>query len=195
MAGQIPKGHIPIDDEASPEHLLETDCRQLNQLDEAVQGAFLQRLLKSLTSVNVTEKESVVHWQRILARRNELEEKLGRKVSLRTAAVDYLGQLPLLRNPILLEYEELKTLRYNAAMDPLTGLNNRRMFEEYLDREINRSGRYHPSFALLLLGSSQLQECKRHLRACYGRRDSAQRRPRQRGDHPRLRHFLQDWRR
>jgi diguanylate cyclase (GGDEF)-like protein len=151
MDGQITNGHIPIDFEGNPEHLLEMIADNMSQLDQAVQGAFLQRLLKSLTSVNVTEKESVVHWQQILARRNELEEKLGRKVSLRTAAVDYLGQLLLLRNPILLEYEELKTLRFNAAMDSLTGLNNRRMFEEYLDREINRSGRYHASFALLLL--------------------------------------------
>ena len=121
------------------------------QLSQAVQGAFLQKLLKSLTSVEVTEKESIVHWEKILARRNELAEKLGRPVSLRTAAVDYFGELQLLRNPILLQYEELQKLRHSAATDPLTGLNNRRMFEEYLAREINRSRRYGTSFALLFL--------------------------------------------
>jgi len=47
--------------------------------------------------------------------------------------------------------EEFETLRYNAGTDPLTGLKNRRTFEEYLGREISRSIRYGTSFALLLL--------------------------------------------
>jgi diguanylate cyclase len=47
--------------------------------------------------------------------------------------------------------KELKTLRYNAGTDPLTGLKNRRTFEECLAREISRSVRYGTSFALLLL--------------------------------------------
>jgi diguanylate cyclase (GGDEF)-like protein len=50
-----------------------------------------------------------------------------------------------------LEYEEFEKLRHNAATDSLTGLKNRRMFEEHLGREINRSSRYRTSFALLLL--------------------------------------------
>ncbi len=57
----------------------------------------------------------------------------------------------LLRKPIVLEYEEFEKLRHNAATDALTGLKNRRMFEEYLGQEINRSCRYGTSFALLLL--------------------------------------------
>jgi diguanylate cyclase (GGDEF)-like protein len=48
-------------------------------------------------------------------------------------------------------HEELETLRYNAGTDPLTGLKNRRTFEECLAREISRSVRYSTSFALLLL--------------------------------------------
>jgi len=140
-----------IDFEGSSEYLLELIVDNLKQLASDAQGAFLQKLLKGLTSVEVSEKESVAHWEKILARRNELTEKLGRPSSLRTAAVDYFGQLQLLRKPILLEYEELEKLRHNAATDPLTGLKNRRMFEEYLVREINRSARYGTSFALLLL--------------------------------------------
>jgi diguanylate cyclase (GGDEF)-like protein len=142
---------MAVDLEGSSDYLLELIVDNLRQLGELSHGAFLQRLLRGLTSVEVTEKESIVHWERILARRNELMEKLGRPVLLRTAAVDYFGELQILRKPILLEYEELEKLRHNAATDPLTGLKNRRMFEEYLAREISRSSRYGTSFVLLLL--------------------------------------------
>jgi len=140
-----------VDLPGSSDYLLELIVHNLRQLGQAPQGAFLQRLLRGVASVELDEKESIAHWESILARRNELTEKLGRPVSLRTAAVDYLGELRLLRKPILLEHEELEKLRQNAATDALTGLKNRRMFEEYLDREINRSRRYGTSFALLLL--------------------------------------------
>ncbi len=140
-----------VDLPASSDYLLELIVHNLRELGQAPQATFLQRLLRGLTSVEVDEKESIAHWERILARRNDLTEKLGRPVSLRTAAVDYFGELQLLRKPILLEYEELEKLRQDAATDPLTGLKNRRMFEEYLGREINRSRRYGTSFALLIL--------------------------------------------
>jgi diguanylate cyclase (GGDEF)-like protein len=142
---------LALDLQASSDYLLELIVDNLRQLGQAAHGAFLQRLLSGLTSVEVGEKESIIHWERILARRNELTEKLGRPVFLRTAAVDYFGELQLLRKPILLEYEELEKLRHNAATDPLTGLKNRRMFEEHLGREINRARRYGTSFAMLLL--------------------------------------------
>jgi diguanylate cyclase (GGDEF)-like protein len=142
---------MTLDLPASSDYLLELIVYNLRQLGQAPHGAFLQKLLRDLTSVEVGEKESIVHWERILARRDELTEKLGRPVLLRTAAVDYFGELQLLRKPILLEYEELERLRHNAATDPLTGLKNRRMFDEHLGREINRARRYMNSFAMLLM--------------------------------------------
>ena len=142
---------MTVDMQTSSDRLLELVADNLRQLGQPSHGAFLQKLLRGLTSVEVSEKESIVHWERILARRNELTEKLRRPSSLRTAAVDYFGEVHLLRKPILLEYEELEKLRHSAATDPLTGLKNRRMFEESLAREISRSTRYGTSFGLLLL--------------------------------------------
>ena len=110
----------------------------------------MYRFLQNLVGRELSEEESITHWEGLLARQSQMGEKLGRPVTLRTAAVDYFEELGILRNPVLLEYEDLKKLRYNAATDPLTGLNNRRMFEEYLDQEIDRSTRYGFSFALLL---------------------------------------------
>ena len=45
---------------------------------------------------------------------------------------------------------ELKTLRYNATTDHLTGLQNRRTLEEHLSREISRSLRHQEPFAFVL---------------------------------------------
>ena len=123
----------------------------LKHLDEGVQGKFLQEILLGLANVDATEKEGAKHWEKVLAHQRELGEKLGRPVTLRTAAVDYFGELRILRNPILVEYEELRKLRHSAATDPLTGLNNRRIFDEYLNREVKRTARYGSSFALLSL--------------------------------------------
>lgn len=122
----------------------------LKHLDEGVQAAFLQEFLLGLVSLEVSEKEAVTHWEGVLALQRELVEKLGRPVPLRTAAVDYFGDLRILRNPIVMEYDELRKLRHNAATDPLTGLYNRRRFEENLHREIKRARRYGSSFALLV---------------------------------------------
>jgi diguanylate cyclase (GGDEF)-like protein len=145
LEGTMSKGKGGI-----PEYWLDLIADTLKQLDVRVQGAFLQKFLQSLVGREVSEKESITHWEGLIARQSNLVEKLGRPVTLGTAAVDYFGELSILRNPVLLEYEELKKLRYNSATDPLTGLNNRRMFEEYLDREIDRSTRYGSPFGLLL---------------------------------------------
>jgi diguanylate cyclase (GGDEF)-like protein len=121
----------------------------LKHLDEGARGVFLQEFLLGLAGLEVSERESVKQWEGVLAHQRLLTEKLGRPVPLRTAAVDYFAELSILQNPILMEYEELRKLRHNASTDPLTGLNNRRTFEEHMRREINSAGRYGSSFALL----------------------------------------------
>ena len=135
--------------EGMSEYWLDLSADTLKQLDVGLQGTFLQKFLQSLVGREVSGEESITHWEGIIARQSKLIEKLGRPVTLRTAAVDYFEELSLLRNPVLLEYEELKKLRYNAATDPLTGLANRRMFGELLNQEIGRTTRYGSSFALL----------------------------------------------
>jgi diguanylate cyclase (GGDEF)-like protein len=135
--------------EIIPEFWLDLITDTLKQLDVNARGAFLQKFLQSLVGRGVSEEESITHWEGILTRQSLWAEKLGRPVALRTAVVDYCEELCILRNPVLMEYEELKKLRYNAATDSLTGLNNRRMFEEHLSQEIDRSTRYGSPFALL----------------------------------------------
>ncbi len=136
--------------EDAGEYFLELMVDALQQLEPAVQAAFLKGFLKSLASVEVSESDSLGHWEGILRRRREMNERLGRPVTVGTAAADYFRTVELLQSPVLVEYEELKRLRHSAATDPLTGLYNRRLFEEYMARELVRSRRYSSSLVLLL---------------------------------------------
>jgi diguanylate cyclase (GGDEF)-like protein len=130
----------------------------LDGLEQSARGPFLQRLLKSLTQLDLSESLSLEYWDRTLERRRELADILGRPVSLKTALVDFLAGTNALRIPILMEYDELKKLQINAATDPLTGLYNRRFFDEYFEKELNRAKRYEHHLALISLDLHQFKE-------------------------------------
>lgn len=130
----------------------------LENLDRSARGQFLQRFFKTVTQLELTDAQSLDYWEQILARRAELSESLGKPISLKTAMVDVLASSNFLRVPILMEYEELKKLQINAATDPLTGLYNRRLFEEYFEKELNRARRYGQSLALVIMDLHRFKE-------------------------------------
>ncbi len=57
-----------------------------------------------------------------------------------------------------MEYEELRKLQINAATDPLTSLYNRRFFEDYFEKELNRSIRYTHKLALVVFDLHRFKE-------------------------------------
>ena len=130
----------------------------LENLEESVRGVFLQQFFKAIARIELSPAQSIDYWSQILARRAELSESMGKRVSLRTAMVDVLAAASFLRVPILVEYEEFKKLQLDAATDSLTGLYNRRLFEEYCDKEFNRAKRYGQHLALVLLDLHRLKE-------------------------------------
>ena len=123
----------------------------LQNLDRTVRGQFVQRFLKAMAQVDLSETTSLEFWEQILTRRRELSESLSKPVSLQTALVDVLASSNFLRLPILMEYEDLKKLQINAATDALTGLYNRRLFEEYFAKELNRAKRHGQHLALVIM--------------------------------------------
>jgi diguanylate cyclase (GGDEF)-like protein len=130
----------------------------LEGLDESVRGQFLRQYFRTIAQIDLTEAQSNEYWDRILTRRTELTETLGKKVSLKTAMVDVLASSNFLRVPILMEYDEFKKLQINAATDALTGLYNRRLFDEYFDKELNRAKRYGHQLAVVILDLHKLKE-------------------------------------
>ena len=130
----------------------------LEGVEESVRGQFLRSFFRTFAQIDLAEAESAEYWERILIRRRELSENLGKRVSLKTAMVDVLASANLLRVPILVEYDEFKKLQINAATDALTGLYNRRLFDEYCDKELNRAKRYAQQLAIVILDLHKLKE-------------------------------------
>lgn len=137
---------------------IELVVETLQSLDRPVRGQFLQRFFKTVAHVDLPESLSLEYWDQILARRQELSGSLGKQISLKTAIVDVLAASNFLRLPVLMEYDELKKLQVNAATDSLTGLYNRRLFDEYFEKELNRAKRYSHHLALVLMDLHRFKE-------------------------------------
>ena len=69
-----------------------------------------------------------------------------------------LASTNFLRVPVLIEYDDFKKLQINAATDALTGLYNRRLFDEYCDKELNRAKRYTQQLAVVILDLHKLKD-------------------------------------
>lgn len=62
------------------------------------------------------------------------------------------------RVSVLVEFDDFKKLQINAVTDALTGLYNRRLFDEYCDKELNRAKRYGHQLAAVILDLRKLKE-------------------------------------
>lgn len=145
---------LPSAEESFLDLLMET----LEGLEESVRGPFLRQFFRNIAQIELSESQSNEYWQRILERRRELAESLGKRVSLKTAIVDVLVSTNFLRVPILMEYDDFKKLQINAATDSLTGLYNRRLFDEYCEKELNRAKRYGQQLAVVILDLHKLKQ-------------------------------------
>jgi diguanylate cyclase (GGDEF)-like protein len=130
----------------------------LEGLDEPIRGQFLRQFFRTIAQIDVSEEQANSFWTRTLERRADVADSLGRRISLKTAMMDVLGSANFLRVPVMIEYEELKKLQVNAATDALTGLHNRRLFDEYFDKELNRAKRYGQPLAVVILDLHKLKE-------------------------------------
>jgi diguanylate cyclase (GGDEF)-like protein len=144
---------LPVEDS-----YLELLADTLESLDLSARGQFLQRYIRAITHLDLRETQCIQLWDEMLVRRRELSENLGRPVALKTALMDVLASAGLFRVPIVIEYDDLKTLQLNAVTDPLTGLYNRRLFSENFEKELNRGRRYGSPLGLVVLDLHRFKE-------------------------------------
>jgi diguanylate cyclase (GGDEF)-like protein len=144
---------LPIEDS-----YLELLADTLEGMELSARGQFLQHYIRAITHLDLREAQCLQLWDEMLQRRRELSENLGRQVALKTALMDVLASAGLFRVPIVIEYDELKTLQVNAVTDPLTGLYNRRLFAETFEKELNRARRYGTPLGLVVLDLHRFKE-------------------------------------
>lgn len=142
---------------AAEDSIFELLIETLEGLDDSARAQFLKQLFRTLTRLDLTETQSSEYWSRILQRRAEFTT-LGKKIAWKVALLDVLSSEGLLRVPVLVEYDDFKRLQVDAATDSLTGLYNRRLFDEYLDKELIRAKRYNDQLAVVILDLHKLKE-------------------------------------
>ncbi|MGH9686390.1 MAG: diguanylate cyclase domain-containing protein [Candidatus Acidiferrales bacterium] len=130
----------------------------LEGLEEAARGQFLRQFFRTVAQIDLSETQSNEYWRHILQRRQEISERIGRRISLKTAIVDVLASTNILRVPILVEFEDFKKLQFDAATDSLTRLYNRRLFDEHCDKEMIRAKRYSQQLAIVIFDMHKLKD-------------------------------------
>jgi len=128
-------------------------------LIEALQGLIAQKgegvytlIFQILTNLELHPAEAAKHWQKIISNCNDLSEAIGRKVSLRTAVCDYFCSINrTLHNPKIIEIHLFEKATKSSTFDNLTGLLNRKAFDEALQREVSRAKRHDSSLTLLFI--------------------------------------------
>ncbi|MBT5029108.1 MAG: diguanylate cyclase [Nitrospinaceae bacterium] len=107
-------------------------------------------LLNILTHLEFNDEDAKTNWNRILQHQATMEKKLERPVKLITTICDYFSEVAInLHNPTMIELQVLEETRKVSRTDALTGLFNRRFFDESLEGEINRAIRYEGHFSLI----------------------------------------------
>src|SRR6202140_2600402 len=155
----MPSPGVPAPPRSSLEDsYLELLTDTLETLDLPARGQFLQRYLRAVTHLDLRESQCLQLWEEMITRKRQLSEALHRNVSLKTALMDVFSTAGLLHVPVLIEYDELKKLNLNAVTDSLTELYNRRVFNEFFERELNRAKRYNQPLGLVMMDMHRFKE-------------------------------------
>lgn len=118
---------------------------------KGTQTGFYGEIFYLLTNLHLPEEEAEKYWNDILIHSSELSAKLNRNISLRVAMLDYfLHKEPLFKSPKFIEIDFFEEIMRNSVVDELTGIFNRRYFNDSLAREIKRCKRYSKPLCLFV---------------------------------------------
>lgn len=115
------------------------------------QERIFSELLEAFVHINFSEEEAKNHWEGIVLNADDMSKKLGRKVGIHLAIVDYFTNMKkIFESPMLVEIHVFKQTEKMAMMDALTGLFNRRYMNITLSKEVARSHRYGKNFSVIM---------------------------------------------
>lgn len=112
----------------------------------------LQQVFKLLGDVDLPIHDCNRHWDRLLAHRQDMVNKLGRPVTITTVFCDYLQSTTQhLENPRIIETARYEDTLRKSLHDTLTGLFNRDYFNEAYNQQVALAKRYTEDFTILFL--------------------------------------------
>jgi diguanylate cyclase (GGDEF)-like protein len=119
----------------------------------------LVALFRLLAGIDMPPKQCATHWERFLLHRKTLAERLGRNLDLTAALCDYLrASTRLLNHPRLVDAGHFEEMLEGSINDKLTGLFNRRYFDEIFSQQVALAERYHNDFTILFLDIDDFKE-------------------------------------
>jgi diguanylate cyclase (GGDEF)-like protein len=108
---------------------------------------FFSRLIHSFIPEPINEPEAQTLWDEIQVHKKELQQKLGRNVGLRVAALDYLENFKhKLKKSYFVEANVFLETFDEAQHDALTGLLNRKYFYKHINNLINENSSFTFAF-------------------------------------------------
>ena len=142
----------------------ETLQKIISQLSTSGDSLYSE-LLHYLTYRRFSPQQAESLWRAIMKHKSRMAEALGRKVSFRVAALDYLSSKNvILRHVRLISKPEFESILSYVNVDEVTGVHSRRYFNEVLAQEVHRARRYGSYLSLLILDIDDFK----HFNDTYG---------------------------
>ncbi len=140
-----------------------------SKVTETMEAELCRDLLKVLTHLDFEAKEAQTHWMSILKHKVLMSKKLGRKIGLRVAMLDYFSRIDRkIKNPKIIELDLYDRLAASVVTDELTQLYNKRFFKEVLHREVERAKRYGLDLSVLLMDLDDFKNCNDRFGHLFG---------------------------
>lgn len=128
-----------------------TSTKTQQQDHQKRESGFYSDIFYIIANLELSEEEAEYHWKKILEHADFMSQQLNRSVGFRVAMLDYfLQNKVLMKNPKIIEFELFEEVIKSSIIDELTGIYNRRYFNDSLFREIKRCSRYNKSLSLFV---------------------------------------------
>ena len=120
--------------------------------EDQFQNRLYSQLLLSLTHESFTESEAKILWEKIVNHMQDLNRKLGRKVGISVATMDYLSNISdALSDPKIIEEDKSDFVAETSTNDELTGLYLRDVFNVVLEKETEKAKRKGTPVCLMMI--------------------------------------------
>ncbi len=119
--------------------------------------------LDLLAGIHLPPPAAARHWRAILRHHGQMSERLGRQVLLQTALLDYLHARAVLPAAVkVIDLDAFERLKDQSRTDPLTGLHNRRVFDDLFAREASLASRHATDLALVFFDLDDFKKINDH---------------------------------